>query len=112
VLFVRADAACGRLTARDRSAASGRTEDLVDASLLLGVGAPIEPAPAFVERIRQALQHEVAHVRSAGVTAVTFRAWPELKPLVEARRDDDDASVRARAEVTLQRWEDLQTPSV
>jgi hypothetical protein len=97
----------------DQGVANDDVDDRVDAVLLLGVSAPMQPELGYQERLLAALGDDDSDVRNAAVQATTCRGWPVFRPVLERLRDEDvDEVVRQRASIILENWRALDEGAI
>lgn len=86
-------------------------EDAMDAILAIEIMAvATESREGYLERLKSGLQHPEEDVRSAALTAFSYRAWEELRPVVEDIRDHDPAADPGnRARALLAAWDKLNS---
>ncbi len=87
-------------------------EESVFAMFYLGISAPPSSSPQHLARFDAGLQSDSRFVRLATLTAMGYRAWPELLPLAQRACDDLDPEVAEVAQrlVARLRADDSSSP--
>ncbi|MBA2681554.1 MAG: HEAT repeat domain-containing protein [Ktedonobacteraceae bacterium] len=77
----------------------------------LGVGAPVQASKDFFAQFQTALADDDPDVRQAALVMMAYPSWPELRPLLEDRRDNDsDSAVRHTAAAVLAAFDQVDIP--
>ncbi|WP_406103390.1 hypothetical protein OG698_14290 [Streptomyces sp. NBC_01003] len=80
-------------------------QEIYDAVLRAGIGAPHEFDKRFYKRIRKAVRNKDATIRSAGIWAASYSRWEEFRPDLEAAaRNDPEPTLRRDAQVILDNY--------
>lgn len=76
--------------------------EMAQAIIRVGLGAPDQFDEGFYSHIAEAIRHESAWVRKAGIWATAYSHWPEFEPLLrEVAENDSDMELRDEARMMV-----------